>query len=139
MRQQSCGRRGCTINITFTPTATGNRTGTLTINDNAAGSPHTVALSGTGTVPIANLSPTSLSFGNQLVGTISAPQPVALSNSGSAPLTINSITASGDFAQTNDCGSSLAAGASCTINVHLHAHCERQPQRDAHHRRQRGR
>jgi len=39
----------CTINITFTPAATGNRTGTLTINDNAPGSPHTVALSGTGT------------------------------------------------------------------------------------------
>ncbi len=69
--------------------------------------------------PRASLSTTSLAFVNQLVGTTSAPQPVTLTNSGSAPLTIASIATSGDFAQTNNCptGSSLAAGANCTINV----------------------
>jgi IPT/TIG domain/Abnormal spindle-like microcephaly-assoc'd, ASPM-SPD-2-Hydin len=38
----------CTINVTFQPTVSGNATGTLTIVDNASGSPHTVSLSGTG-------------------------------------------------------------------------------------------
>jgi PKD repeat protein/type 1 glutamine amidotransferase len=45
----------CTVNVTFTPTATGARTGTLSVTSNAPGSPHTVALSGTGTATNANL------------------------------------------------------------------------------------
>ncbi len=70
--------------------------------------------------PRASLSTTSLDFGNQLVGTTSAPQAVTLTNSGSTLLTITTIVASGDFAQTNNCptgSSSLAAGASCAINI----------------------
>jgi hypothetical protein len=51
------------------------------------------------------------------VGTTSASQPVSLSNSGNASLAISSISASGDFGQSNNCGASLAAGANCTINV----------------------
>jgi hypothetical protein len=42
---------------------------------------------------------------------------VTLSNTGSAALTISSIGASGDFAQSNTCGASVAAGASCTVQV----------------------
>jgi murein DD-endopeptidase MepM/ murein hydrolase activator NlpD len=38
----------CTISVTFRPTGVGSRTGTLTLTDNGAGSPHTVALSGVG-------------------------------------------------------------------------------------------
>ncbi len=41
----------CTIAVTFTPTATGARTGTLSLVDSAPGSPHTVALTGTGVAP----------------------------------------------------------------------------------------
>jgi hypothetical protein len=41
----------CQINVTFTPTAIGTRTGSVTITDNAAGSPHNVSLSGTGVPP----------------------------------------------------------------------------------------
>ena len=41
----------CAINVEFSPTATGARTGSLTITDNASGSPHTVSLSGTGVPP----------------------------------------------------------------------------------------
>jgi len=40
----------CTINVTFSPTALGNVTGSLSITDDAAGSPQSVALSGTGVV-----------------------------------------------------------------------------------------
>jgi hypothetical protein len=116
----------CTISVTFTPTATGSRSASVSITDNATGSPHTVALSGTGTTPApaVSLSPSSLTFSSQAVGTTSAAQTVTLKNSGTADLTISSIglsgTNAGDFAQSNTCPSSsstLAAGASCTISV----------------------
>jgi hypothetical protein len=69
--------------------------------------------------PSATLSvtPSSLTFASQNVGTTSAAQAVTVKNTGTAAASISSITASGDFAQTNNCGSSLAAGASCTVNV----------------------
>ena len=107
----------CTVSITFTPSATGTRTGAVTIIDDAPGSPHAVSLNGTGTAPAVVLSQSSLTFTKQRVGTTSAAQTVTLSNTGSAPLTISSIVASGNFAQTNNCGSSVAAGAACTIGV----------------------
>jgi hypothetical protein len=116
----------CTISVTFTPSANGSRSASVTITDNASGSPHSVALSGTGTTPApaVTLTPSSLTFSSQVVGTSSAAQTVTLKNSGTADLTISSIglagTNSGDFAQTNTCPSSsstLAAGASCTISV----------------------
>jgi len=106
----------CAIKVTFTPTTAGSRTGTLTIADNASNSPQTVQLSGTGVLPVT-LSPTSLSFGAQPVGTSSAAQSVTLTNNQSATLTITSIAASGDFAQTNTCGGSVRAVATCTISV----------------------
>ena len=109
----------CTLDVTFTPTATGTRDGSVTISDNASGSPQSFSLTGTGvaTAPLAGVSPTSLAFGFQLLGTTSAPQPVALSNTGNAALTVTSIRTGGDFSQTNNCGGSVAAGGSCTINV----------------------
>jgi hypothetical protein len=67
--------------------------------------------------PSARLSVTSLNFAPQLMGTTSASQPVTLSNAGSAALAISSISASGDFAQTNNCGASIGAGANCRIDV----------------------
>jgi YD repeat-containing protein len=106
----------CTISVTFTPTTTGTRTGTLTITDNAANSPQTVPLTGNGVVAGA-LTPTSLSFGNQVVGTTSAAKAATLKNNQKVSLTISSIVTSGDYAQTNNCGASLAAGSSCTISV----------------------
>ena len=110
----------CTISVTFTPTASGTRTGTLTVTDNAANSPQTASLTGTGAssgTPSASLSPTSLTFASQVVGTTSAAQNITLSNGGTAALSISGIGISGDFAQSNNCGTSLAAGANCTINV----------------------
>jgi len=111
----------CTISVTFAPTASGSRTGAVTLTDNATGSPQTVSLSGAGTAAVASLSPTSLTFASQAVGATSAPQTVTLNNTGNAALTLTSIALSGtsasDFAQTNNCGSSVTAGANCTINV----------------------
>ena len=71
--------------------------------------------------PVVTLSTRNLSFGNQAVGTVSQSQNVILTNSGSAPLSIASITLAGpnaiEFFQTNDCSSPLAAGSGCTITV----------------------
>jgi hypothetical protein len=120
---QNCGSSlasgtSCTISVTFTPTAAGTRAGTLTITDTAAGSPQTVSLTGSGVSPgSVTLSPTSLTFTSQTQGTTSAAQTVTLTNSGGSALSIASITASGDFAQTNSCGSTVAAGSSCAISV----------------------
>jgi hypothetical protein len=107
----------CTLSVTFTPTASGSRSGSLTITDNANPATQTVSLTGTGTAPVVSLSPASLTFPPQLVGTSSSAQSLTLSNTGSATLSITSITVSGDFSQTNTCGSSLAASASCTLSV----------------------
>lgn len=64
-----------------------------------------------------SLSTASLTFASQPVGSSSTPQPVTLTNPGNATLTIMGITASGDFTQTNSCGTTVAAGGNCTINV----------------------
>ena len=65
--------------------------------------------------------PASLTFGGQLVSTASSTQTLTLSNTLTAPLTVTSIGVAGtnavDFSQTNTCGTNLAAGANCTINV----------------------
>jgi hypothetical protein len=111
----------CMISVTFAPTVEGTNAGALTITDDASGSPQTAPLTGTGLAPLVTLSPLSLTFAAQQVGTSSSPQPVTLTNSGNATLTITSIavtgTNKGDFIQTHTCQSSLAAGANCTINV----------------------
>ncbi len=109
---------GCSISITFKPTAVGSRYGTVTVTDSAANSPQTITLAGTGlAAPALTLSPTSLSFSSQALGTVSAAQSVTLTNSGTAALNITSITTSPNFAQSGSCSQSLAAGASCAVNV----------------------
>ena len=206
----------CTISVTFTPTTTGARTGSLTFSDDAPGSPQSVSLTGTGgtpgsctastvnpsvtictpldgaTVPspvhivalttsttfpttamwiyvdnvvqyktnaksldtylnlsagthsvnvqawnssgqvfkqvisitvsggttsTVQVSPTSLTFPATDVNSSSSPQNVTVSNTGSTAVTVNSITTSGDYSQTNNCGTSIAVSASCTVAV----------------------
>jgi len=74
-------------------------------------------LSACGGSPTATLSVSKLSFDNQVVGTASDGQSITLSNTGSAGLHIHGIVVALPFSETNTCGSSVAAGASCTINV----------------------
>ena len=106
----------CTINVTFTPTATGTQTGTLVITDNAVGSPQTIHLSGYGASGAVSLSASSLDFGTVEVGATST-QTVTLTNPAQSPLDISSIQAGGDYSETNNCGSVVNAGAGCTISV----------------------
>jgi hypothetical protein len=110
----------CTVSVTFTPGASGALSGILSFTDSEPGSPQTVSLSGTGTTQGAagvSFSPSSLSFGDEVVGTTSQPLSVTLTNNGSATLTVSSIAANSNFAETNDCGTSVVAGGSCAINV----------------------
>ena len=90
----------------------------MTITDNAAGSPQTVALSGTGLA--FALSATSLSFGKESVGQTSSPQVVTVSNLSQTAQNISirvTGTAAGEFPETNTCGASLAAKSTCGITV----------------------
>ena len=109
----------CTINVKFDPKTKGVLHGTLTVTDNVPGSPQTVTLTGTGTD--VQLSPTSLNFGTQPVGTKSLPKTITLTNKSSVAIGISGIsitgTDPGDFAETNTCGKSVAAGESCFIKV----------------------
>lgn len=67
---------------------------------------------------VASFSPTDpLLFPSQLVGNESVTQKVALTNTGTAELSISSMTASGPFQVNSDCGSAVAAGTSCDIEV----------------------
>jgi hypothetical protein len=108
----------CSITATFSPAAAWARTGAILMTDNAMGSPHVMGLTGNGVSGgVASFSPTSLTFATRLMFTSSASQPITLSNTGTAPLEIANIAISGDYAQTNNCGTSVAIGGSCTINV----------------------
>ncbi|MBY8881912.1 choice-of-anchor D domain-containing protein [Actinacidiphila acidipaludis] len=106
----------CSVSVTFKPTATGSRTGTLTVN--AGGTTSTVSLSGTGTAPgpVLNANPASLSFGGTVVGATAAAQTVTVTNSGTTSATVSAVSAGGDFSQTNNC-STIAVGASCAVTV----------------------
>jgi len=73
--------------------------------------------------PLVSLNQSTLSFNQVLVGATSATQAVVLNNTGDVALLLTGISASvisgtnGSFSQTNNCGSSVAAGGSCSINL----------------------
>jgi hypothetical protein len=67
--------------------------------------------------PVIGLTPTSLTFAAEKVGTFSSPQMVTIDNPGATPLKVTSITLTGDYSETNNCPAKLTVGKSCTINV----------------------
>jgi hypothetical protein len=118
----------CTVKVTFTPSVAAAESATLVItavvSNGGLTTPEVfnVNLTGTGStsVPGIGFDHTNVAFSGQMVTTTSAAMAVKLTNTGTGPLTINSITPSGDFAQTNTCPVSpatLAATGTCTINV----------------------
>ena len=106
----------CTISVSFSPTAAGNRTGSIVITDDASG-PHSIALSGAGIGPAVSFSPTSLNFSSVAMGSSSQIQVLTLTNNGNTDLSITGVQISGDFSQTNNCPASLSPSSSCAINV----------------------
>lgn len=117
----------CSIAVTFAPTATGTRSASLSVADNAAQSPQTVSLSGLGTAPGAQLNVSTVPFGSVVVGTQSSGSPIQVTNSGNGTLVISGISFTGanptDFQASGSCvganGSSVSvpAGSNCTVNV----------------------
>jgi trimeric autotransporter adhesin len=111
----------CTISVTFTPSAAGSRSATLTVVSNATGA-NSVTLRGSGatvatTGPAAGLSTSAIDFGSRRIGNTSSARRIRVTSTGGAALSISAITASGDFAQVNDCPALLAPGATCTVKV----------------------
>ncbi len=107
---------GCTLVITFSPTASQTRNGLLSIPGNNI--PLTASLTGNGVLPaIDTLAPASLSFAPQTLGTTSPVQRVTLTNTGDEALTLIAASTTGDFAAVNACGNSLAGHSSCAIDV----------------------
>ncbi|HXX02534.1 MAG TPA: Ig-like domain-containing protein, partial [Candidatus Acidoferrales bacterium] len=110
----------CTVSVAFAPIAAGTRKGTLTVTYNASNSPQSVALSGTGVLPVS-VTPGSVTFSGQHPGNTSNPTNITLKNGQSTPLTISAISTSGDFAESSTTcplsPNTLASAASCTISV----------------------
>jgi hypothetical protein len=118
----AAGGGSCTLSIFFTPSVTTLETGQISITDNAANSPQTISLKGTGVAAstAVTVTPTSLPFGNQTVGTVSDPQTVTITNTGTSTLIISKIETSANYLQTNTCGAvqnSLNVGESCSVSV----------------------
>ena len=109
----------CSVAVTFSPSGLGDRPGHLSIPSNLPSSPTLVPLDGTGVTPPAlTLSPTSLSFPNTAVGSVSASQSITVTDSGGATATLQTPTVSGDYQIAgNSCGSTLAPGANCVLQI----------------------
>ena len=110
----------CSLSLGFTPSALGVRSASLTLNSNASNGAAVLSLSGSGVsapAPAVSLSPAALAFGNQAVGVASTARSVTLTNTGSGTLTLAGVGASPGFAVGSGCGTTLAAGASCTLSV----------------------
>jgi len=72
----------------------------------------------TGLVPLLGISPTSVTFPSQYVGSSAPSQSITLTNSGNAALAITNMSVSvSDFSVQNTCGSSIAPGANCSIGL----------------------
>jgi sugar lactone lactonase YvrE len=115
----------CSLTIGFTQIVAGTYTATLTATDSASPTTQTVALTGTVTgAPVASLTPPTLSF-TTVTGSTSAVASGVLANTGTAPLQVYGVALTGanpgSFVETDNCANTtLATGASCTVNVSFH-------------------
>lgn len=106
----------CSISVVFSPTALGTRTDTLTITDNDPRGPQKAGLNGVGKQ--ITIVPNPVTFAAQVVGTSSSPQTITLTNNTPVAVSINNISPTSDFSiRNNTCTGSIAAAASCTMDV----------------------
>jgi hypothetical protein len=110
----------CSLSAEFKPKVAGTQTGLITINDSASSKPQFVELSGSATA--IKLSPTSLTFGDQKVGTKSGSQTVTATNQGTKAVTFSSVGVGSednqDFSASGNCTPDpIEPGASCTMSV----------------------
>ena len=119
----------CTLSVTFTPTTSGAVVGSVSVGSNASGSPHAVALSGSGVTasPVLAWTPAlaAIDFGTASVGGSGVQQNLTLTNQGPGSVTLQQLTLAGaqaaDFAfggaSTCSSGITLATGTNCTLVV----------------------
>lgn len=118
----------CNINVVFSPSAPGTRTGTLTVQSTSSSNPLTVSLTGNGVPPVTGLvlSTNALSLGSYEVGAGTSPtMPVTLTNDDPGTITFtapfgaggDAFPVAGNFSQSNTCAQTLASGATCTANI----------------------
>ncbi len=114
----------CSISVSFVPSIAGTETATLSVADNAPGSPQTASLTGTGVAATSAVTatPGSLDFGTLALGGSVPAQSITITNSGTASLRVSSVALGGanpgDFSQSNNCTAApIAVQASCTISV----------------------
>ena len=126
METNTCGAsvaagKNCSIAVSFKPTTTGSRTGTLAIIDNASGSPQATSLSGTGVLPV-KLSATSVTFASTKVGKTSSSKSVTVTNNQPVAVSLSlglDGTDPGDFAiaSSTTCAATLAANRNCVYTL----------------------
>jgi len=112
----------CSVIITFLPQSAGQFTASLTISDNASGSPRTISLTGTGMASFAlTLSPSLLDFGARKLQVRSGTKTIQIANSTSQTASVNEIVVTGinasDFSIANTCSTALPRGQSCAVFV----------------------
>jgi subtilase family serine protease len=114
----------CNVAVEFKPLVQGSLLATLSVADNATGSPQSIGMTGEATASsgsTVSLSPTAIAFPSTIVGNTSDVQAVTLTNTGTTSSAISAITIGGtgstSFVQLNNCGSTLSGGASCSIYV----------------------
>jgi hypothetical protein len=112
------------VAVQFAPQSGGAKTASLSFADNAANSPQMVPLTGTAIAPTIQISPSSLTFQGQNLGTTRALQSITITSAGSAPLAINGVSVvganAGNLSETNNCPANLAVsppGNSCIVQV----------------------
>lgn len=111
----------CSVELAYAGSAGSSCNAVLTIASNAS-LPTLIPLTESASCPLnpgmgLEFAPTRLSFGSEATGTTSASQTITLTNPGYLPLTIVSITGTPEFPATNNCGTSIAPQASCTVSV----------------------
>jgi hypothetical protein len=115
--------QSCQISVTFVPTIAAPLPSALSIGyhyGTLAPTYASVQISGTGVLPPSpTVTPASLNFGDQIVGTASAPKTVTITNPAIVPVTVDAIGLStfSNAQTTNNCGGTIAAGASCQVSV----------------------
>jgi hypothetical protein len=109
----------CTITVSFTPQGAGLRKASIPITATGNGLSQNVVVTLNGQASTLTLSASSLAFASQQVGLTPAPTlPITVTNNGTSAVTFSSITASGDFSETDNCAKSpLPPTTNCKITV----------------------
>jgi YVTN family beta-propeller protein len=113
----------CIVEVLFLPTSTGAKAASLDFEDDAAGSPQSVALAGVGQSPVIAVTPARLEFAEQTLGTESPPRALTVTNGGTVPLQVEHVAPAGDgaaeFAVVGDgcTAAPVEPGHSCQVEV----------------------